>query len=346
MTMTDRFTGHQPPSSRLVRTSPTRTQLATRTPIVLTDRDQDILTWVYTHGFLTTELIELAFFPEPEHGRHSPSSRAYARLGQLWRWGYVERVELPVARSAGGRRPYLYALGRRGEPVVARRLGEGAAPARRRRLDRLSGLFVDHDLQIAAVWAHLVALLRPMRAELGRWLPERDLRAQQIRVQDPQTGRWLPVLPDAAFEVLYADGFVQGCLLEVDMGTLTLRRFRRKLRAFELALAAGLIVQDWEDDFEVVVLTHARGRLQELWRAAREQVAPERWSAYSFGTVDLLTPRWFGEAEWVTANNDLVRLLYDDASPAMAAEATAASADATHGTVRRAPVEAPCVPRG
>jgi hypothetical protein len=330
----------------LFRTSPTKAQLVKRTPIVLTDRDEDILTAIHTHGFLTTELIELAFFPGPERGRRSPSSRAYARLQQLWRWGYVERVELPVARSAGGRRPYLYALGRRGEPVVAGRLGEGVAPARRRRLDRLSGLFVDHDLQIAAFWANLVALLRPMRATLGRWLPERDLRARTMRVQDPRTGRWLPVLPDAAYEVVYADGFVQGCLLEVDMGTLTLRRFRRKLRAFELSLAQGLVVQDWEDDFEVVVLTHSRGRLQELWRAAREEVAPERWGDYSFGTFDLLAPRWFGEAEWVTANNDLVPLLYDDAPPATAAEATAASADATQGTVRRAAVEAPCMPRG
>jgi hypothetical protein len=330
----------------LFRTSPSRAQLATRTPIVLTDRDEDILTAVYMHGFLTTELIEFAFFPGPEHGRRSPSSRAYARLGQLWRWGYVERVELPVARAAGGRRPYLFALGRRGEPVVARRLGQSFTPVRRRRLDRLSGLFVDHDLQIATFWAHLVALLRPMRARLGRWLPERDLRARTMRVQDPRTGRWLPVLPDAAFEVVYPDGFVQTCLLEVDMGTLTLRRFRRKLRAFELALAAGLIVQDWEDDFEVVVLTHARGRLQELWRTAREEVAPERWGDYAFGTFDLLAPQWFGEAEWVTAGNDLVPLLYADAPPTAAAEATAASADATHGTVRRAAVEAPCAPRG
>jgi hypothetical protein len=346
MTMTDRSTGHQPVASRLVRTLPTNAQVATRTPIVLTDRDGDILTAIHTHGFLTTELIELAFFPGPEHGRRSPSSRAYERLQQLWRWGYVERVELPVARSGGGRRPYLYALGRRGEPVVGRRLGEGVAPARRRRLDRLSGLFVDHDLTIAAFWVHLVALLRPMRATLGRWLPERDLRARKIRVQDPQTGWWLPVLPDAAFEVLYADGFVQTCLLEVDLGTLPLRRFRRKLRAFELALAEGLAALDWEDTFEVVVLTHARGRLQELWRTARDEVAPERWGDYAFGTVDLLEPRWFGEAEWVTANNDLVPLLYDDAFPATAAEATAAPADAEPATARRAPAEAPCLPRG
>jgi hypothetical protein len=343
--MTDRSTGYQPVSSRLFRTSPTRAQVATRTPIVLTDRDREILTAIHSHGFLTTELIELAFFPEPPHGRRSPSSRAYERLQQLWRWGYVERVELPVARSAGGRRPYLYALGRRGEPVVARRLGQGVTPVRRRRLDRLSGLFVDHDLQIAAFWANLVALLRPARATLGRWLPERDLRARKVRVQDPRTGWWLPVLPDAAFEIVYPDDLVQTCLLEVDMGTLTLRRFRRKLRAFELSPAQGLAVQDWEHDFEVLVLTHSQGRLDELWRAARDEVPPQRWSAYSFGTFDLLEPGRFREARWVTAENDLVPLLYDDAFADAAVELEVVPGEAEHGRASGTPIPAVCTTR-
>jgi hypothetical protein len=129
---------------------------------------------------------------------------------------------------------------------------------------------------------------------------------------------------------------VQTCLLEVDMGTLTLRRFRRKLRAFELSLAQGLAAQDWDSDFEVVVLTHSRGRLDELWRAAREEVPPERWSAYSFGTFDLLEPQSFPEADWVTAGNELVPLLYDDAFPAPADESTAVPAEAQHATARGA----------
>ena len=338
--MTNRATGAQPASGRLLCTSRTKAELAKRTPIVLTDRDKGILTAIHTHGLLTTELIELAFFPEPSDGRRSPCSRAYERLQQLWRWGYAERVELPVARSLGGRSPYLYALARRGEPVVAQRLGPGAGRAQRRRLDRLSSVFVDHDLKIAAFWANLVALLRSTRAGLGRWLPERELRAGKVRVQDPRTGWWLPVLPDAAFEVVYPDGFVQGCLLEVDMGTLTLKRFRRKLRAFELYLAQGLAAKHWEHDFEVLVLTHSRPRLQQLWRVARDEVPPERWGAYSFGTFDLLEPRRFREACWVTAGNELVPLLYDDAFPAAATEPTAAPAEADHETADAAPARA------
>jgi hypothetical protein len=254
--------------------------------------------------------------------------------------GFVERIELPIARSVGGRRPYLCALGRRGEPVVAQRLGQNVTRVQRRRLDRLSSVFVDHDLKIAAFWANLIALLRSTRARLGRWLPERELRARKIRIYDPRTGWWLPVLPDAAFEVVYPDGSVQACLLEVDLGTLTLKRFRRKVRAFELDLAQGLGAVLPVSSFEVLMLTHSQGRLQQLWRAARDKVPPERWGAYSFGTFDLLEPSRFREADWVTAEDNLVPLLYDDTFPAAATEPTAVFADADHEMADAAPAPA------
>jgi hypothetical protein len=75
---------------------------------------------VYLHGFLTTDLIELAFFPPRRGSRSWASSKAYERLRELWLWGYLERIELPVARVLGGRRPFLYALGHQAVPIVER----------------------------------------------------------------------------------------------------------------------------------------------------------------------------------------------------------------------------------
>ncbi len=189
----------------------------------------------------------------------------------------------------------------------------------------------------AALDGGRLAVLRSTRARLGRWLPERELRARKVRVYDPRTGWWLPVLPDAAFEVVYPDGCVQACLLEVDLGTLTLKRFRRKVRAFELDLAQGPGAVLPVPSFEVLVLTHSQGRLQQLWRAARDEVSPERGGAYSFGIFDRLEPRKFREAHWVTAENNLVPLLYDDAFPAAATEPVAASAEADHEMADAAP---------
>ncbi len=307
--------GTQQLRNQMLRRLPTKAELARRTPVVLTERDKSILVAIYTHGFLTTELIEVAFFPPPAGGRQSPCSQAYERLQRLWEWSFVERVEPPMARSLGGRRPYLYALGRRGPSIVEQYLAQSAPRVQRRRLDRLDSMFIEHDLTIAAFWANLVARLRSTSVKLARWVPERELRARRMRVKDPESERWLPFLPDAAFELHYPTGTVHCGLLEVDMGTLTLARFRRKLRAFELALAQGLFAKHWRHkDFEVFVLTHSDARLNHLWRAARDVVPPERWEWYFFATFQVLAPdRVDGGGAWTNVEGSTFGLLYPEA---------------------------------
>src|SRR6266849_6266367 len=216
-----------------VRRLPTPLVISTRSPIVLTERDRQLLVAVHQHGFLTTDLVELAFFPPSNGSRCSTSSKAYERVRDLWLWGYLERVELPVARVLGGRRPFLYALGLLAVPIVEQRIGTAVLPVQPRRLDRLDHVFVDHDLKAAALWANLRAQLRGRRGCRWLWIGERELRARRMRVRAPQGDYWLPFLPDGSFEVTYPSGDVQACLVEIDMGTLTLRRFARKVQAFE-----------------------------------------------------------------------------------------------------------------
>jgi hypothetical protein len=57
-----------------------------------------------------------------------------------------------------------------------------------------------------------------------------------MRVRARQGDYWLPFLPDGYFEIAYRNGDVQACLVEIDVGTLTLRRFARKIQSFETAL--------------------------------------------------------------------------------------------------------------
>jgi hypothetical protein len=68
---------------------------------------------------------------------------------------------------------------------------------------------------------------------------EHELRAKRMRVRSLSTGYWLPLLPDAYFEVADPDGDMRCLMLEIDMGTLTLRRFARKLQPFEVELEDG-----------------------------------------------------------------------------------------------------------
>jgi DNA-binding MarR family transcriptional regulator len=289
----------------MVRRVPTREDLSRRTPLVLTSRDKLILDAIHTHGFLTTALIELAFFPPPPTGRTSTCTRVYTRLDRLWRAGYVDRVELPVSRVLGGRRPYLYSLGERGVPAVSALQPLGAPPVHRRRLDRMVDVFVDHELLVARLWADVASALRGTGARWF-WESERQLRRRGLRVKPEGSKWWLPVLPDAYLRVDSPDGAVQCVLVEVDCGTLTLARFRKKLRAFELCLETGQFRDEWgQGDFEVAVLTHSAARLQSLRRAAREEVPQERWHRYLFATFDMLEPDRFLGPHWLTLEEDV-----------------------------------------
>jgi hypothetical protein len=304
------------PRPRLVRREPISAELAERLPLVLTDRDVSILAAVYTHGFLTTDLVELAYFPAQGSTRRHASACAYERLRQLWLWGFVERVAVPTTPGLGGRNPYLLALGPRAIPLVAQRLALSPAAVRRRRIDRLHPFAVAHDLQLARLWANLRAALdRPPGGAL-RWTAERELRARKDRVRDPHTGRWLPFLPDAYVE-LDRPGASTVCLVvEADLGTLTLDRFARKVRAFELFLEGGHFARRYgRAGFAVLVLGPGEVRLAHLRRVAEGVVAAPRRSAYLFGPLDQLDPRRFPDVRWRTLGGTPTTLPATGADP-------------------------------
>jgi hypothetical protein len=116
--------GYVPLRGHLVRRVPTCAELARRPPLVVTDRGRGILSAVFGLGFLTSEHVVRAFFPE-EMERSGQATTAYDRLRLLWLWSLLDRIELPVARVIGGR-PFLPTLGRAGDPYVA---GKGAGGA-------------------------------------------------------------------------------------------------------------------------------------------------------------------------------------------------------------------------
>ena len=109
----------------------TAAEIASRSPIVLTERDQDLPVSVHRHGCMTTDLVELAWFPRRIGSRSWSSSKAYARLRELWLWVYPGRIELPVARVLGRRRPFLSGLGSRASPWSSRIGGRPRCPCSR-----------------------------------------------------------------------------------------------------------------------------------------------------------------------------------------------------------------------
>jgi hypothetical protein len=167
-----------------------------------------------------------------------------------------------------------------------------------RRLDRLDHVFVDHDLKAGALWANLRAQLRGRRGCRWLWLGERELRAKRMRVRSGDY--WLPFLPDAYFEVTYPNGDVQCALVEVDMGTLTARRFARKVQAFEIALDDDVFHRHFKrDDFEILVLTSSKRRLEALRHVAARMVPGGRRDLYWFATFEALSPATFVKTSWL-----------------------------------------------
>ena len=299
---------------QMVCRRPSDHDLRYRAPIVVTERDKDLLVDVYKHGFLTADLIEMAHFPDRGTNRHTRSSACYDRLKALWLWNYLERVELPVARVLGGRRPYLYTLGRRGIPYAQMRLGPGAPPVQLRRLDRMHDLFVEHDLRAASLWACLTAVVRTSCLKWLDWTAERELRAKQLRVKDDETGRWLPLLPDALVRLGYPDGTVQAALVEVDMGTVDLRRFRRKIRAVERFAEEGLFAEHLGlDVVEVWVLAPSAERAEHLRQATLQEAPADARELYLFGTFDDVTPEKLAGSDWLYLDGERRPLLYPDA---------------------------------
>ena len=295
----------------MVCLSPSTAELDVRHRITLTSRDKEILTSVHQLGFLTADLIDLAFFSSSSSSKPA-SSAAYERMRELWLWKFLDRVELPVARIHGGRQAYLYSLGPAGVPVVAQCLGESTAPVRRRRLDRLDDLFVDHDLRAAAFWANLKALTRrtgpatPYRQVRDFvWTSERDFRARCLRVREPETQRYLPVLPDGGFAVHYAPDCSQYALVEIDMGTMTSQRFRQKMRAFDLYLMREMNKQSLEARYgQVYVLTTSAQRMENLMDWTDSAVDEGTHIEYCFTTFDALEPQAFTAYPWTHLGSD------------------------------------------
>jgi Replication-relaxation len=299
---------------QIVRRLPTRADLLERKPMVVTARDRRILAALADFGFLSTEIIVRAFFPGTDGDDPAPDRAALARLRLLWLWSLVERIELPVARVFGGRRPFLYAVGPSGVAWVPERRATGEGPVQRPRLDRLDERLLDHDLTVAAFWAHLVAGLRGSRAIPERWVSERTLRTWREQTRAIHRGGVPLTLPDGIAEIRYPDDTFQCCVLEVDLGTETLRRFARKVRGFEAYRTGGWFPEHFGyDSFEVIVLCPSDRRRDHLRRVAGEIVSCERWGAYRFGTFAALAGTSAGEPSWVDLTNHWSPLLDSDA---------------------------------
>jgi len=290
--------------------------------MVLTARDLSLLAHVARHRFLTS--AQLAALD----GGSTQNILRSLRL--LFDHGYLDRPAAHLATvPLHGTRPLVYGLGQRGARAL-RSNGHSLND----RLDwteknkRAGATFVEHTLAVADFMVALelacrsrsdVELIR--EPEIIASSPQQTAKAREpLRWQTARAERGrtvsYSVVPDGLFALAFPDGTSSYFLLEIDRGTIPIKRGAawRKSIAFKLATyfhgwRAGRHVEQFGvKQMRVVFLTSSAARVSSML-AAVDEITDGRGSAFFiFGHRDLLQTVTPLEAAWTDGKGNAVKL--------------------------------------
>ncbi len=273
----------------------------------ITSRDLGILVAIYRFRFLTRQLVEWTFFSNQDTDFDGRSSLAAHRLQALHEAGYVQRLLLPMLPGTG-RSPLVYALSSQGADAVASRLAVDREDVDwLPRHNRATAFFMEHTLAIARLWASLTAALHGSEVRISRWIGEGELRRRQTRVYEYPGDRWLPLRPDGYFELLWPDDSRMSFFVEIDMGTETNARVGVKMHAYERYHRDGFERDYGRSEFEVLVVTSAKRRIDNLRRTVRPITTQ---NLCLFTTLDALHPARVLTG-WQDMDGDALNLIRD-----------------------------------
>jgi hypothetical protein len=206
-------------------------------PILLTERDHDIIRLVHRHRFIRSRQI-VALMGGSEQ-------RVVRRLQILFHHGYLERPRVQIQYyERGGSRTIAYGLGNKGGALLKQEFGIIVdSDSWSEKNHAIGRVFLEHALLVSDMMVSLELACRKRGGVRLLHEDELELPAFQWRVKI-QNGMMLGVIPDRIFALEYADqtGLVQRAyfFLEADRGTmpvvrkgLTQSSFYRKLLAYE-----------------------------------------------------------------------------------------------------------------
>lgn len=274
----------------------------TKKSLRLSDRDLDVLDALADYRFLSIPQLAVLFFPS--------RGSAERRLRELYQAGLSARVFLPA-------RPYdrvthtIYALSGRGAQILAPR-HEGVAPRFLSGREQRSALFLDHTLRRNDVRICLEKIgTEDARIQLLSWKqkPEEVRASATIRVPGGRRQARVPLIPDGV-ATLYARGQVHALIVEVDMGTVPVRRMEARYRGYWRWHRDGAArARFGAAAVRVLTLTTTDARLATLRRAATR--APEQgargsalfWFA-KLTAADIELPETLISPAWTSARPD------------------------------------------
>jgi hypothetical protein len=214
-------------------------------PIILTERDGEIIRLVHRHRFLGSPQIVALVGDAPQ--------QLLRRLQLLYHHGYLERPRAQLDYyHRGGSRHIVYGLGNKGADFLKRERGAAIHPLRWGEKNRSVGrIFLEHALMVSEVMVAIELACRA--ADHVRLVTHEELFPFDEANKKHHSFRWsvnlssrvkLGVIPDRIFALDFEDQAGSQSraffFLEADRGTMPVTRktlsqtsFYRKLLAYE-----------------------------------------------------------------------------------------------------------------
>ncbi len=257
-------------------------------------RHYQILEWLLQYRLLTARHFELLL------GRHRGSVQPVLRT--LYDHGWLDRIMRPIIPGVGDTPHIIYRLGKQGMVELQRRgfSDFSSVPDK-----RLSLLFLEHSLDINTFAINFFKACERHSYRVSSWLDERMLKTpgNYDRVFVDELGAQAAVIADSYYRITSPAGLTFRFFLELDEGSESLTRIKRKVAAWRSYYQSGGMKERFGSHGRVLFVTPHRRRLENLIRAAETVSGIGR--RFWFAHLDEISPeRMFFDPVWQVANKE------------------------------------------
>ncbi len=247
-------------------------------PMVLQERDKNIVVLCHDYHFLTREQIRLL-------SGFACRNRLSTRLRKLYDNAFLARRFLPVFRGGG---EVIYFIGPRGIEVISEKYGIDAmiTKQKRKQLLKIRNVFLPHYL---AINEFRLALSLASRSNPGI-----SLKSWKTQKEIPLCLEERKFYPDAYF-VYGFRGKLYGIFLEIDRSTESNKRFAEKVDNYlKYGFDGHYQKQFGFQFFRVLVVCQSEARLENLKRLIEQKTDKMFWLAVQgdISPEKILTKIW------------------------------------------------------
>lgn len=267
------------------------------------ENDRRIISLVHDYRLLSQAQIQVLM----GHAR----STTQRLLRRLYDHGYLERVFLPI-RVLGSNSPYYYyILDKNGIELLR---NQGCTQLIQPPTKSPSPYFLEHTNAINNFRLTVQLAAQAEDWQIGRWLTEKEIKADYDRVTVSGKSKKVPVVPDGYFNLTGAAQVNGHFFLELDRGTMKLKLFQEKVEAYVAYYKSGEYARRYgADGFRVLTVVSGVGRNRVDHLAEISAKVPGIGRRFWFTHLDQVTPRSFAlDPIWKIAGDQRLQALFGE----------------------------------